>query len=266
MAYRIKVFAGGLMKLDIFEGGEKVRRKLRQGEVVEVETVDENEMEAGYYKVIRPELATQKIQREPQKVLQPSGQAQQLSELIDGMKTMINVAEEVLGAINKTAEQPKQKEPIQVPVKDQDGQEIRSDHTISENESQKDIYDQKNFRKGNEQYQRLVENTAVFMIGGQSRDRSIHKIGDIASKKMPKISEATLGKMDRKSIPAVLDSKGEIANKNNPGRAKVDIVSAEKGDIDVVKALGIKLVNKPGQGFNIDRSPGNGNSGGGIDI
>jgi len=275
MAYKIKVFTGGLMKLDVIENGEKIRRKLRLGEVVEVEDVDEGEMEAGYYRIIRPELSTSsspKIKREPQKILQPNGQqAQQLTELIDGMKTMIGVAETVLGAINKE-EQPEQKETILIPVKDKDGKEIRSDYTISENESEKDIYDQKSFREGNEQYQRLVENTAVFMMGGQTYDsngrkvRNIHKIGDIYSKKIPKVSEAMLGKMERKSIPALLDSKGEIANKNNPGTVKIKVVTDEKDRIDVVKTLGLKLVNKPGQGFNIDRGPENGNNGGGIDI
>lgn len=272
MSYKIKVYTGGVMKLDVIENGESIRRKLVLGEIVEVGSIDKGEMEAGYYKVVRQELitstSTPKIQREPQKILQPNGQAaqqsQQLEQLIDGMKTMIGVAEQVLNAAGSKPEAPA---PVEVPVADQDGNEISSDFTISEDESQEDIYDQKSFKEGNEQYQRVVENTTVFMMGGQARDqngklvRNVHKIGDIASKKMPAVSEAKLGKMKRKTIPAIVDERGKIINQQTPGKTSVKVVTDKEGNVDVLKTLNWKLANKPGQGFDIDGTPA-----GGIDI
>jgi len=235
MAYRIKMMISGLVKSNVLEDGNRVRKKLMAGEIVEIEDVDQKELELGYYKIVIPSIVDtsgNKIERKE------SEQEKQLSQLIDGMKQMIGMAENTLTAIknSETANVPS----VQVEEEKEEKRDL-ADFTINEDEaaSESKIYTTADYKKGNEVYQNVIRNTVAASFGPSlNQTRNIDKIGNLRSKPMPTVSEERVGKIVKKKPVEILDKSG-----NTKRQRPINVITDKSGKIDVVKSLGINIIN-----------------------
>ncbi len=272
MSYKIKIMVSGLQKENIVEDGKVATRKVIRGEILTTESIDESELKAGYYKLIRSSIVDSsgaKITRQrsdaaPNKK-ENNIQNQELSDLIDNMKKMVTMASNILEK-NMSVENHDEKEvdEIIVPVEAEviehisenpslifdQNDKISEDFMIDEDEAENDddIYDENDYKNGNQAYANMLHNTISHQMGVGMKDsqgraiREVRSCGNIAAKKMPTISEAKAGKY--RPAPVIYDGNGKIANaekRNEP----INLVKNEKGDVDVVKSLGLVLTNRP---------------------
>lgn len=267
MSYRIKMLVDGLHKEDVIENGNLVSKKLERGQIVEVNSVDRTELEARYYKVVVGDVvsaAHKPIKRSRNRVSSEkapvASKEELLTSMIQNMGTMMQAASEVLQAIKTGEEVPEPEIAAEEPGEAENQAEeankqaasaifddqgaLPQEFMTSDTEADEEIYDENSFRKGNDAYQNVLENTLMHGYAGgvNSKGRSISKIANLSTKKMPTVSEANFGKVDPKIKALVLGADGKPANFKKSDMVKI---VENEGKIDVIKTLGIKMVNQP---------------------
>lgn len=239
MSFKIRVLIDGLKKSGVIENGKIIRKTLMRGEIAEVEHIDEGDMKRGYYKVFVPKIVVPAgIERSREVVRQPDNR----SNAEDILATADSALDSITGLLDEgEVTQESNKEPSL--ILDSQGS-VPAEFTTSDDEEEDDIYSEQEYRKGNEQYNSVLQNTlGHYMRNGALGDRAIRNTANLAAKRIPTISEAKLGKI-KKEESSLVDSSGNpiLEDKKIP----VSLITDKDGKIDVRKTLGLKMINEPG--------------------
>lgn len=261
--YTIKALVSGLRKSGIIENGEVGIRKTVAGEILNVQDVARSEMEAGYYLIVKRKLAApdgQIIKREtvPAPVPTPEPVEDKAVTKKDLLRQQIAAAQEVMDtAISALREMDAEEEPEIVPppprepkpalILDSKG-DVPEEFMIDEDEATSEVYDEAAYRQGNAAYDNVMKNTVLHYMGGpNSNVFNVDKIGKMANKPLPTVSQARKGRQIGVKV-----TKADMAQTKGLGKSvKINTIMDANGKVDVRKTLNLQLINKPGEGFNL---------------
>jgi len=227
--YTVKVMEPGIV-LEVIENGVKTKKKLMGGEIVQIEKYYKEDLESGYYKLIRQELVHPKSKKIIRKRQTEEPKENKLDDVFNKINNTFNTIVDTIEI------KPKPKPEKKVPIVDQKGDLPEEYYTEEDSEDDYQIISKKQYKEINKTYSDVIKNTMRRSLG---EGRFISESGDLSKKNIPKISEANLGRM--------IDDEEKIMKMNIPGvgGASVNIVKDPNGEIDVAKSLGINIINAP---------------------